>query len=91
MKTIAATVKQCIAKQLAVPVDQITPLHTFEALGADSLDMVELEMIIEDEFEIECPEGWTPYTADTTVEAYLATVEQYLAAHPKKPLEHFQH
>lgn len=90
MSDIAATVKKCIAKQLGVPEEQVTPLHTFDALGADSLDMCELEMFIEDELELDNLDGEVPVATETTVEAYIAAVEKYVAEHPKTTI-HFQH
>lgn len=42
-----------IAQQFSVDVDSITPETTFEEdLGADSIDIVELSMALEDEFAI---------------------------------------
>ena len=42
---------------LAVSLDQLTPEATFgDDLGADSLDLVELVMALEEEFDIEVPE-----------------------------------
>ena len=42
---------------LAVSVEQLSPDATFgDDLGADSLDLVELVMALEEEFEIEIPD-----------------------------------
>ena len=50
-------VKEIIAKELEVDVKQLTPEAKFiEDLGADSLDIVELVMALEEEFEIEIPD-----------------------------------
>ena len=50
-------VKEIIAKELEVDVKQLTPEAKFiEDLGADSLDIVELVMAMEEEFEIEIPD-----------------------------------
>lgn len=50
-------VKGVIIKQLDVKDSDVTPDATFqEDLGADSLDMVELVMSLEEEFGIEIPE-----------------------------------
>jgi acyl carrier protein len=47
-------IKQIIADQLGIPEEEITPQASFvEDLGADSLDIVELIMAMEEEFEIE--------------------------------------
>jgi acyl carrier protein len=50
-------VKQLILDQLDVDGDEIMPDARFiEDLGADSLDIVELIMAIEEEFELEIPD-----------------------------------
>jgi acyl carrier protein len=50
-------VKGIIAEQLGVGEDEIKPESSFiEDLGADSLDIVELVMAMEEEFEVEIPD-----------------------------------
>ena len=44
------------AQQLELDIDEITPESTFESLGIDSLDIVELMMALEEEFDIEIPD-----------------------------------
>jgi acyl carrier protein len=47
-------VQEIICKQLNVEAEKVTPNTTFtEDLGADSLDVVELVMVFEEEFDIE--------------------------------------
>jgi acyl carrier protein len=54
---IEETVKKIIAEQLHVDLDKITLGAAFqEDLGADSLDIVELVMALEEEFDQEIPE-----------------------------------
>jgi acyl carrier protein len=54
---IEETVKKIIAEQLHVDLDKITLGAVFqEDLGADSLDIVELVMALEEEFDQEIPE-----------------------------------
>jgi acyl carrier protein len=54
---IEAKVKAIIADQLGVAEDEIKPTSSFiEDLGADSLDIVELVMAMEEEFEVEIPD-----------------------------------
>ena len=51
-------VKANLSEQFDVEEDTITPDTSItEDLGADSLDVVDLLMSIEDEFEIEIPDG----------------------------------
>jgi len=50
-------VKGIIAEQLGVGEDEIKPESNFiDDLGADSLDIVELVMAMEEEFEVEIPD-----------------------------------
>ncbi|MGH7793018.1 MAG: acyl carrier protein [Thermodesulfobacteriota bacterium] len=51
---VVATVKKMIASQLGKSENEVTPESSFiEDLGADSLDLVELIMSMEDEFGLE--------------------------------------
>lgn len=50
-------VKEIIAKELEVDVKQLQPEAKFiEDLGADSLDIVELVMALEEEFGLDIPD-----------------------------------
>ncbi len=50
-------VKEVVAEQLGVNVDDIKEESKFaEDLGADSLDVVELVMALEEKFDIEIPD-----------------------------------
>ncbi len=49
--------KKIIVDQLGVDADTITPEATIENLGADSLDLVETIMAIEDEFGVQFEDG----------------------------------
>jgi acyl carrier protein len=47
-----------IAKQLGIDIEKVIPEASFvDTLGADSLDLVELIMMFEEEFNIEIPDG----------------------------------
>ena len=53
----AERVKSIIVEQLGVPAEEVTESASFiEDLGADSLDIVELVMALEEEFECEIPD-----------------------------------
>ncbi|MCB0307934.1 MAG: acyl carrier protein [Bdellovibrionales bacterium] len=55
--TIETRVKEVLAEQLNVEVAQLEPSKSFiNDLGADSLDVVELVMAMEEEFNLEIPE-----------------------------------
>ncbi len=48
---------KCAVEVLSVEASQVTPDVSFEALDADSLDLVEFVMALEEEFGIEVPES----------------------------------
>lgn len=55
--SVEQKVKSIIAEQLGVGEGEIKPESSFiEDLGADSLDIVELVMAMEEEFEVEIPD-----------------------------------
>ena len=57
MADIEQRIREIIADQLGEEVENITPEKDFvQDLGADSLDVVELIMALEEEFGIEIPE-----------------------------------
>ena len=76
---IEQRVKKIVAEQLGVNEAEIKTESSFvDDLGADSLDMVELVMALEDEFETEIP--------DEEAEK-ITTVQQaidYVSSHIKK-------
>jgi acyl carrier protein len=49
-------VKSIVAEQLGVDAAEITLETSFDDLNADSLDVVELIMALEEEFDIEIPD-----------------------------------
>jgi acyl carrier protein len=56
-KTTFDRVKQVIVVQLEVDEEKVVPNASFtDDLGADSLDIVELVMAFEEEFDIEIPD-----------------------------------
>ena len=53
-ETIVAKLKEIIAEQLGIKEEEIVPEASFvDDLGADSLDLVELIMALEEEFDTE--------------------------------------
>ena len=76
LEQIADRVKEIIAAQLGIDEEKIKSYSTWAALGADSLDLVELLMAFEEEFEIEIPD----YVAERvgTVGAAVETIFYYV-------------
>lgn len=69
-------VKEIIADQLNVSKDEITAEASFsDALGADSLDLVELMIALEEEFEMTIPEE------DIDKITTVGDVVEYIEAH----------
>ena len=55
--SVEEKVKNIIVEQLGVDMESVTPEASFiEDLGADSLDIVELVMTMEEEFDLEIPD-----------------------------------
>ncbi len=55
--SVEARVREIICEQLGVSEDEVTPEASFiEDLGADSLDIVELVMGLEEEYDMEIPD-----------------------------------
>jgi len=56
--SIQDKVKKIIAEKLSVDLEELVPEASFvDDLGADSLDLVELIMSMEEEFDIEISDG----------------------------------
>ncbi len=57
MSDLADRVRSIVASQLSVEVQEVQPESSIlDDLGADSLDVVELVMALEEEFDIEVPD-----------------------------------
>ena len=79
MEEVQAKLKEIVIDRLNAEEDQIKPEASFvEDLGADSLDIVELIMGIEEEFDIEIPDEDAEKL--TTVGEAMAYVKTQLGA-----------
>ena len=56
MKNVQDRLFKLMAEQLGKTISEIKLESTFEDLGADSLDVVEIALAVEDEYEIEIPD-----------------------------------
>ncbi|HET7264812.1 MAG TPA: acyl carrier protein [bacterium] len=75
-------VKAIVVEQLGVDAAQVTPQSKFvEDLGADSLDVVELVMALEEEFDIEIPDE------DAEKIATVGEAVKYIEGHVEAPAE----
>ena len=77
MSNIEERVKKIVCEQLGVKEEEVTTESSFvNDLGADSLDTVELEMALEEEFEAEIPDEEAEKI--TTVQQAIAYIEANL-------------
>ncbi|MDX1971852.1 MAG: acyl carrier protein [Candidatus Sumerlaeia bacterium] len=78
MATTEQRVKDCIVKQLGVNAEEVTPeAAIIDDLGADSLDVVELLMALEEEFDIQIPDEESQNIR--TVKEIIAHIESKIA------------
>ena len=53
--SILSDVKDIIAKQVGVPADQLGPDSRLEAIGVESLDIIEIVFALETKYDIAIP------------------------------------
>ncbi|MBE8215306.1 MAG: acyl carrier protein [Endozoicomonadaceae bacterium] len=77
MSSIEERVKKIVVEQLGVTEETVIPKASFIGdLGADSLDIVELVMALEEEFETEIPDEEAERL--TTVESAISYIQDHL-------------
>jgi acyl carrier protein len=75
-ENLGERIRTIVVEQLGVEASEVTPnANILDDLGADSLDVVELVMALEEEFDIEVP--------DEAVESIrtIGDMERYVAEH----------
>jgi len=83
MPTVEARIKDIIVSQLGVKLEKVTDeARLIEDLGADSLDLIELTMVIEEEFRGDIPEEEANKLL--TVKQVVAYVEKAIAEAKEK-------
>jgi acyl carrier protein len=76
MASVFERVKSIVVEQLGVSADEVSPESSFvDDLGADSLDVVELVMALEEEFGVEIPDE------DAEKIARVGEAVKYIEAH----------
>jgi acyl carrier protein len=76
MSDTADRVKKIVVEHLGVEADKVTPEASFiDDLGADSLDIVELVMAFEEEFNVEIPDDAAEKI--TTVKDAIDYIDQH--------------
>ncbi len=82
MAAVFDRVKAIVVEQLGVEAGEVTPQSKFvEDLGADSLDVVELVMALEEEFDLEIPDE------DAEKIATVGEAVKYIESHTEAPAE----
>ena len=78
MSSVEERVKKIVVEQLGVKEDEVTNAASFvDDLGADSLDIVELIMALEEEFDMEIPDE------DAEKISTVGDVVEYIESHKK--------
>ncbi len=57
---LEAKLEEILSEQFGVPEDDIEPDATFEAMGLDSLDLVEVTLVIDEELGVRIPDERLP-------------------------------
>jgi acyl carrier protein len=79
-KKVLELVQQAIAENLGCDEGEVTPDAKLTTdLGADSLDVIEMMMTLEEEFGIEMSDDEAEKLADATITDIVAAVEAKLA------------
>lgn len=80
MASVFERVKSIVVEQLGVASDEVAPESSFvDDLGADSLDVVELVMALEEEFGVEIPDE------DAEKIVTVGEAVKYIEAHMSEP------
>jgi acyl carrier protein len=53
--SVLSDVKDIIAKQIGVPADQLSPDSKLEAIGVESLDIIEIVFALETKYDVAIP------------------------------------
>ena len=53
---LEAKIRAIVVSKTGIAADRVVPEATFEDLAADSLDMIEIVMAIEDDFDLKIPD-----------------------------------
>ena len=76
MQKMSNIARKLLAEQLNISVELITAEITFSDLGADSIDVVEMIMALEDIYDVEFPEDDLEYYP--TIESLVTVLYEYL-------------
>ena len=75
--SIEETVKKIVTRIVRKKEDEYSPTATFQDLKADSLDIVQILVAVEDEYDIEIPDEELENVTD--MESFIACIERVIA------------
>lgn len=82
MNTTFDRLQHLIAERRGIDAATITPQSTFESLGLDSLDLIELLFDVEDEFKIRIPQDGSSALRAATVQDIVDSIERIVNEAP---------
>jgi acyl carrier protein len=74
--SIEETVKKIVTRIVRKKEDEFTPTSTFEDLKADSLDIVQILVAVEDTYDIELPDEELENVSD--MESFIACIKRVI-------------
>ena len=75
--SIEETVKKIASRILRKKIDEFKPNATFKDMKADSLDIVQILVAVEDNYDIEIPDEELENVTD--IESFIACIERVIA------------
>ena len=90
MDDMQARVIECIAKEVRLDPKLLTPTATFDELGIDSLDVVNIVFALEDEFGLQIPDEFNLSDLEDIAGVHRA-VAQFVAAPNNGPAHGVSH
>ena len=75
--SVEETVKKIVTRIVRKQEGEFTPTATFKDLKADSLDVVQILVAVEDEYDIEIPDEELQNATD--MESFIACIERIVA------------
>ena len=80
MATTFERVQKILSTKFSVPAENVRPEATFESLGLDSLDLIEVLFEVEEEFDIRVPQDGAAALRAATVQDIVESIEKLRAA-----------
>ena len=82
MPTTFERVQAILAKEYSIPQETITPESKLEALGLDSLDLIELLFEVEEQFDIRVPQDGADALKMASVQDIVNNIDAVISQPP---------